>query len=108
MINQQLEQYFPSCLLLEGKLEAPEAVERSQRACASTPSAYLLLRLPPERDHHKRFDFHLWIRLSSSQSIKGRLYWRPGFVLGEDPFVKSGNLEFGTMRISLKGGGHNG
>ena len=29
-------------------------------------------------------------------------------VLREDPFVESGNLKFGTMRISLKGGCHYG
>ena len=57
---------------------------------------------------NKWFDFLPRTRLESSQSIKGRLCWRPGFVLGEDPFVKSGNLEFGTMRIFLKGGCHNG
>jgi len=28
-----------------------------------------------------------------------RLYWRTGFVLKENPFVKSGSLKFGTMGI---------
>jgi hypothetical protein len=108
MINQGLEQCLPACPLFEGKPEASEEVKKSHRVCTSTPSGNLLPRLAPEENSHKWFDFHLRTRLSSSQSIKGRLCWRPGFVLGEDPFIKSGNLEFGTMRISLKGGCHNG
>ncbi len=106
MINQRLERCFSACPMIEGRLAVSEEVERSHRACASTPSANLFPLLPPEDNNHKWFDFHLRTRLSSSQSIKGRLCWRSGFVLGEEPFVKSGNLEFGTMRISLKGGCH--
>jgi cold shock protein len=33
-----------------------------------------------------------------------RLYWCSGFGSGEDPFVKSGNLKFGTGGFFLKGG----
>jgi hypothetical protein len=31
-----------------------------------------------------------------------------GFRFRKDPFVKNGNLEFGTMRNILKGGCHRG
>ncbi len=40
--------------------------------------------------------------------MKVLLYWRAGFILQGNPFVKSGNLKFGTMKFYLKGGCHYG
>jgi hypothetical protein len=38
--------------------------------------------------------------------MKARLSRRVGYVLREDPFVKSGNLTRGTMKIHQEGGCH--
>jgi hypothetical protein len=38
--------------------------------------------------------------------MKARLRRRVGYVLRENPFVKSGNLTRGTMKIHQEGGCH--
>jgi len=89
------ELIFPN--LFEGNWNLPER-ERGHCGLYIAPSDSVFRWLPPEGFSNKWIDFHRRSGLLSRQSIKGRLYWRPGFVLEEDPFVKSGNLKFGTMR----------